>query len=367
MKLYRFFALGIATLFLSAALIPLESKAQTKLKIQSGFPPSSLIYLNSLYWAKQVNAMAGGRLVVEILPPGAVVPPFEILDAVSRKVVDGGHTAAAYRVGKNRAAALFGPAPGGPFGMDMMDFLGWVHDAGGLQLYTDFYQKDLKANVVPIPLTSVAQQALGWFKTPINSWADLKGKKCRHTGITAEVFGRAGVAAVNLPGGEIVPALERGVIECAEWTGPAGDISIGFQTVLKHFYAQSTHEPATVLEILINADIWKALPADLKAIIHSAAIEATIKSEMERNRLNASAMKEMKEKYGVTIHTTPPDILLKTLQTWDEIAKEEMAKSATFKKVYDSMYKYASEVVPSRVINSPPYEFTANYYFPPKK
>jgi TRAP-type mannitol/chloroaromatic compound transport system substrate-binding protein len=367
MKLYRLLSLAIATLFVSATLFSSESQAQTKLRIQSGFPPSSLIYLNSVYWAKQVNAMAGGRLVVEILPPGAVVPPFEILDAVSRKVVDGGHTAAAYWVGKNRAATLFGPAPGGPFGMDMMDYLGWIYDADGLALYTDFYQKDLKANVVPIPLTSVAQQALGWFKTPINSWADLKGKKCRQTGITAEVYGRAGVAAVNLPGGEIIPALERGVIECAEWTGPAGDISIGFQTVLKNFYAQSTHEPATVLEILINADVWKGLPADIKAIIYSASIEATIKSEMERNRLNASAMKEMRDKHGVTIHTTPPDILLKTLQTWDEIAKEEVAKSATFKKVYDSLYKYASEVVPSRVINSPSYEFTANYYFPPKK
>ena len=367
MKLYRFLSLAMATLFLSTVLFSSESQAQTKLRIQSGFPPSSLIYLNSLYFAKQVNAMAGGRLVIEILPPGAVVPPFEILDAVSRKVVDGGHTAAAYWVGKNRAAALFGPAPGGPFGMDMMDYLGWIHDAGGLQLYADFYQKDLKSNVMPIPLTSVAQQPLGWFKAPINSWADLKGKKCRQTGITAELYGRAGVAAVNLPGGEIIPALERGVIECAEWTGPAGDISIGFQTVLKNFYAQSTHEPATVLEILINADVWKALPADIKAIIYSASIEATIKSEMERNRLNASAMKEMKEKFGVTIHTTPPDILLKTLQTWDAIAKEEVAKSATFKKVYDSLYKYASEVVPSRVINSSPYEFTANYYFPPKK
>ena len=196
MKLYRFLSLAMATLFLSTVLFSSESQAQTKLRIQSGFPPSSLIYLNSLYFAKQVNAMSGGRLVIEILPPGAVVPPFEILDAVSRKVVDGGHTAAAYWVGKNRAAALFSPAPGGPFGMDMMDYLGWIHDAGGLQLYADFYQKDLKANVVPIPLTSVAQQALGWFKTPIKSWADLKGKKCRHTGITAEVFGRAGVAEV---------------------------------------------------------------------------------------------------------------------------------------------------------------------------
>jgi TRAP-type mannitol/chloroaromatic compound transport system substrate-binding protein len=367
MKLYRFLSLAMATLFLSTVLFSSESQAQTKLRIQSGFPPSSLIYLNSLYFAKQVSALSGGRLVIEILPPGAVVPPFEILDAVSRKVVDGGHTAAAYWVGKNRAAALFGPAPGGPFGMDLMDFLGWTYDAGGLQLWADFYQKDLKANVVPIPITSVAQQALGWFKTPIKGLADLKGKKCRHTGITAEVFGRAGVAAVNLPGNEIIPALERGVIECAEWTGPAGDLSIGFQTVLKHFYAQSTHEPATVLELLINADIWKALPADFKAIIHSAAIDATIKSEMERNRLNAVAMKEMKEKFGVTFHNTPADILLFTLQTWDAIAKEEVAKSATFKKVYDSMYKYASEVVPSRVVNSPPYEFSANYYFPAKK
>lgn len=348
----------------SMYLLPGLSSAETqKLRIQSAFPPSSLIYINGQYWAERVNKMSGGRLDVEILPPGAVVPPFEILDAVSNGVVDGGHTAPAYWVGKNRTATLFGPAPGGPFGMDMMDYLGWIYEGEGLALYADFFQNVLKANVVPFPLTSVAQQPLGWFKTPVSSWEDLKGRKCRHTGITAEVFSKAGVTPVNVPGGEIIPAGERGVIECAEFTGPADDMKIGFQTIWKHFYAQSLQEPATVLEVLISKKKWDGLTPDLQEIIKVATIEATIRSEIHRNRLNAGALKEMQEKDGVTVHSTPPDILVKTLEAWDGIAEQESASNPAFKKVYDSLREYASQVVPSRVKNAPSYEVAAEYYW----
>ena len=201
--------------------------------------------------------MSGGRLEIEVAPAGTIVPAFEVLDAVHKKVIDGGHTAAAYWVGKQRAATLFGPAPGGPFGMDMMDYMGWIYDGGGLELYRELYQDQLKRDVIPIPMTAVANQVLGWFKRPVANWEDLKGRKCRETGITAEVFSKSGMSPVNMPGGEIVPAGERGVIECGEWVGPAEDMKIGFQSVWKHYYMPSTHEPATVLELLINADVWK--------------------------------------------------------------------------------------------------------------
>jgi len=364
MKLTRMILGGLtAAIAISMPLASKEANAQQKLRIQSAFPQSSLIWENGKYWADRVNTMSGGRLVVEMLPPGAVVPPFEILDAVSKRVVDGGHTASAYWVGKNRTAALFSPTPGGPFGMDMMDYMGWIYEAGGQQLYQEFYQNILKANVVPFPLTSVSQQSLGWFKTPINSWEDLKGRKCRHTGITAEVFGRAGVVSVNVPGGEIIPAGERGVIECAEWVGPADDVKIGFHTIWKNFYPTSTHEPATVLEVLINGEVWKNLKPDLQAIIQAASIEATLRSETTKNRLNVIAMKEMKEKHNVKIQSTPPDILRKTLESWDQISKEEAAKNPFFNKVLTSLRDYAAGVVPTRVMTNTPYDFTAYYYW----
>lgn len=364
MKLRQFLLTGLSAAVVAAAgLVPTGASAQTKLRIQSAFPSSSLIWESGKFWAERVNAMAGGRLTIEMLPAGAVVPAFEILDAVSKKVVDGGHSAPAYWVGKNRAASLFGPAPGGPFGMDMLDYLGWLYEAGGFELQTEFYQKELRATVVPLPVTSVAQQSLGWFKTPVNGWADLKGRKCRHTGITAEVFGKAGVTPVNVSGGEIIPAGERGVIDCAEFTGPADDMKIGFHTIWKNFYTNSVHEPATVLEVLINGDVWKGLPADLRAIMQSAALEATIRSETTKNRLNVAALKEMREKHGVKVQPAPQEIMKETLEAWDGIAKEEAAKHPFFQKVLNSQREYASGVVPARQLTNVPYDFTANHYW----
>ena len=148
-----------ALVLLATAAQPVLAQAPTKLRFQAAFPPSSLTFENFKFWAERVKALSGGRLLIETLPPGAVVPAFEVLDAVHKGVIDGGHTAAAYWVGKNRAATLFGPAPGGPFGMDMLDYMGWLYEGGGIELYRDFYQKELKRNVVPVPLTSVAPSA----------------------------------------------------------------------------------------------------------------------------------------------------------------------------------------------------------------
>jgi TRAP-type mannitol/chloroaromatic compound transport system substrate-binding protein len=357
----------VAVVLATAAFVPALAQAQTKLKFQSSFPPSSLFAESGKYFADRVAVMSGGRLTIEMQAAGSVVPPFEMLDAVSRKVLDGGHTAPAYWVGKNRAATLFGPAPGGPFGFDLIDYMGWIYEGGGLALYNEFYQKELKANVVVFPMTSASQQSLGWFKRPVKDWADLKGRKCRQTGITAEVFGRAGVTPVNIPGGEIVPAGERGVIDCAEFVGPGEDMKIGFHTIWKHFYTTSTHEPATAVELIINGDVWKSLSPDLQAIIQNASIEATLKSEMVRLRANAAALHELRTKHGVAVHETPRDILKKTLEAWDDIAKAEAAKSPFFKKTLDSQRDYASKVVPARRLTDLPYSYVADHYWPSKQ
>jgi TRAP-type mannitol/chloroaromatic compound transport system substrate-binding protein len=353
---------------LSAVATASPSSAQTtKLRFQASFPASSYNYKNFEFWANRVKVMSGGRLEIEAAPAGTLVPAFEVLDAVHKQVIDGGHTAAAYWVGKHRAAALFGPAPGGPFGMDIVDLTGWLYEGGGLELWKELYQVELKRNVIPIPLTAVNNQVLGWFAKPVKSWEDLKGRKCRQTGLTAEVYAKAGLSPVNMAGGEIVPAAERGVIECGEWVGPAEDMSVGFHTVWKYFYMPSVHEPATILELLINGDTYNKLGPDLRQIMDSAAVESTYRHFALLNKLNADALIEMKEKHKVNVERTPDDILKKTLEAWDQIAKEEEAKNPFFKKVYASQREYASKVVPTRRSVQPNYDFAANHYWPEKK
>ena len=338
--------------------------AQEKLVFQSVLPTSTLMFENVSYWAEQVNKMSGGRLEIEVLPAGTIVPAFETLDAVSRGVLDGGHTAAAFWVGKNPAAALFGAAPGGPFGMDFIDYLGWIYDAGGLELYRELYQDVLSLNVVPFPLTVVAQQPLGWFKDPVEGWTDLQGRKCRQTGLAAELFSRAGMSPVNMPPGEIVPAGERGVIECAELVGPAEDMKVGFHLVWKNLYAPSMHEPGGVLEVLFNGDVWNGLSPDLQAIVQTAAVEAGLMSHVKYNRLNSEALDELRQSHGVEVRRTPEEILVKTLETWDEIAVQKELEDPFFKKVYEAQRGYAAKVVPTRRDLNAPYEFGANHYWP---
>ena len=180
-----------------------NAQAPQKLRFQASFPPSSSFFDTFRYWSERVKVMSGGRLDIEVLPAGTIVPAFEVLDAVHKQVIDGGHTAAAYWTGKNRAATLFGPTPGGPFGFDILDYQGWLHHGGGNELYNEFYQVVLQRNVVPIPLGTVANQALGWFKRPVKSWEDLKGRKCRETGLTAEVYNKSGGQKADIPPGEV--------------------------------------------------------------------------------------------------------------------------------------------------------------------
>ena len=370
MSLVKALSAGLAAAaVIAVATWPSAGQAQTpqKLRVQASFPASSIVMEGFKIWTERVKAMSGGRLEIEGLPAGTVVAAFEVLDAVHKGVVDGGFSASAYWVGKHRGAALFGATPGGPRGMDEQDFMGWLHTAGGLEFYQELYQVELKRNVHVIPMVSVGNQPFGWFAKPISSWEDLKGRKCRQTGINAELFGKGGMGVVNMPGGEIVPAAERGVIECAEWASPADDMKIGFHTVWKHYYLPSVHEPAPILEVLINGDVYKKLTPDLQQILKTAAWEATIMQRLILNKANVEALEELQTKHGVQIHRTPNDILQKILETWDGMAKEEEAKNPFFKKVYESQKAYAAKVVPMRRDTYPDYNFSANHYYPREK
>jgi TRAP-type mannitol/chloroaromatic compound transport system substrate-binding protein len=355
---------AFAALALAAA--PVQAQQTVNLKMQATWPASLTLYENFTFFAERVNKLSAGTLKIETMPAGQVVPAFEVLDATHKKVLDGAHAWAAYWVGKNKAAVLFTGGPGGTFGMDFIDAMGWMYEGGGLELYQEFYQKELKLNVVAFPILPAGPQAFGWFKRPIKNLADFKGMKCRQTGMAAEVFQRMGMQTVNMPGGEIIPSAQRGVIDCAEWVGGVEDMRLGFQNVWKYHYTPGVHENVTIAELLINGDVWKALSPQHQEMIKSASTETFYRWWAKWQRQNADALKELQEKHNVQVLRTPPDILIAFLKTWDEIVKEESAKNPFFKKVIDSQRAYASVVVPAKRFYFPPYSFVANYYWPEK-
>jgi TRAP-type mannitol/chloroaromatic compound transport system substrate-binding protein len=361
-----FVALAVA---LMLVLQPQVAPAQDKfnLTFQATWPSGLTLYENFTHFAKRLDQMSAGRFKIKTLPAGAIVPAFEVLDATSKGVIDGAHAWGAYWVGKDKTAVLFTGGPGGTFGMDFIDYMGWMYEGGGLALYNEFYQKVLKMNVVVFPILAAGPQAFGWFKKPIKNLEDFKGMKCRETGMAAEVFTAMGMKTVNMPGGEILPAAERGVIDCAEWIGGEEDYRLGFHNIWKYYYSPGMHESTTVGELLINKDVWESLPPEFKAMVEVAVTEAFLRHWASFQRMNADAIKKMVEQHDVKILKTPEDILYEFLKTWDKIAAEESAKNPFFKKVLASQKSYASYVVPTKRFLFPPYSFAANYYWPEKK
>ena len=356
------------TVFAAAAVMAFPATAQTKnLKMQSTWPASLTLQDNFKYFAERVDKLTSGQVKIEALAAGQIVPAFEILDATHKKVIDGGHGVAYYWVGKNKAATLFSATPAGPFGMDHFDFLGWLYEGGGDELYQEFYRDVLKLNVIGWPIGGSSPQALGWFKRPIKSLADFKGMKCRQTGIVNEIYQRMGQQTVNMPGGEIVPSAQRGVIDCAEWGGGIEALRLGLPQVWKYHYTPGMHETNSMLELIINTDVWKDLAPQQREAVRSATFETFVRWGIRWQRQNADAIEEMRTKHGTQMLRTPPSILIAFLKTWDVMAKEESAKSPFFKKVLDSQRAYASKVVPAKRFMFPPYSFAANYYFPEKK
>jgi TRAP-type mannitol/chloroaromatic compound transport system substrate-binding protein len=341
------------------------ASAQTKmvLKGQSSHPASSNFHLVFKQWGEAVERMSGGRLKVEALPAGAIVPAFEVFDGVSRGVLDVGASPFGYILGKSLAGI---PMSHGPlFGMDGMDYWAWYYDGGGMALLEEFYKDILKMNVVGFPVPTDYPQGLGWFKRPIKNLADLKGIKYRIYGIGAETYGRLGVSVVTLPGGEIVPALERGVIEGAEWINCVEDQKIGLNNVAKHYYTPGMHEPVTGGQIVINKNVWNKLTPDLREIMKVASVYATVQRNFKFNRETAEACQQL-IKGGTQMHRTPTEILMNFLNEWEKIQGEYAAKDPFYKKVIDSQRKYAETIVPFKMSWFPPYDLAGKYYWKDK-
>jgi len=353
---------------IATALYALGAQAQAPavktIKMQSSWPASNTLQEHFKMFGERMDKLTQGAIKIEAMPGGQIVPPFEVLDATNKKVLDGWHSISYYWVGKSPAAALFAGPPGGPFGMDHMDWLGWLYVGGGLEMWREFYQNDLKLNVIVWPAHPSSPQALGWFKKPLRSVADFKGMKCRQTGLNAEVYAKLGQSVVNMAGGEIVPAAQRGVIDCAEWVGGVEDLRLGLHSVFKYHYTPGMHENNSVGELGFNLDVWKTFTPQQQEAVNSAVKDTFITWLTRWQKQNADAIEEMIKKHGVQIRRTPPDILLASLKAWDEVAAENSAKSPTFKKVYESQREYAAKVVPAKRYMFPPYSFAANYYWP---
>ncbi|MGE0767188.1 MAG: TRAP transporter substrate-binding protein [Hyphomicrobiaceae bacterium] len=345
---------------------PASAQGRT-LNMQSSFPANSTAHEAFTMLAERVDKLSGGQLKINAAPAGQIVPAFEVLDATHKKVLDGAVSIDYYFTGKSKAFTLFSNTPAGVIGMDAMDYLGWFYEGGGKELNEEFLQKDMKLNVVAMPLYSPGPQALGWFRKPIEGLAQFKGIKCRQTGITAEIYAKMGMAVVNMPGGEIAPAAERGAIDCAEWVGGVEDLRLGLHLIWKNHYTPGVHESAPIATVMINNEVWGSLTDQQREIIRSAATETFVRWSVRWQKQNAEAIAEMQEKFGVKILPTPPEINVAVMKAWDDIASAESAKNPVFKKIYDSQKTYAAKVVPAKRFMFPPYTLTADHYFPPKE
>jgi TRAP-type mannitol/chloroaromatic compound transport system substrate-binding protein len=367
---------GMALAALAAVLVvvgdqpPHMAFAQAKnikLTIQASWPVGAFVYRNLKMFAERVEKLSGGRLTVEHLPAGAIVGAFEVLDAAHRGIIDGAHTCSYYFIGKHKAATLFTGAPGGPFGMDFLDYFGWIYYGGGWELLQELYQKVVGVNVMAFPMIPSGPQAFGWFKKPITSVADLKGLKYRVPGIAGDVYKELGMSVVILPGAEIVPAAERGVIDATEWAVPAEDVTLGIHDVWKTYYTPGMHEPTTTCELQLSKAAWGKLAPDLQEIVKSAAVETYLHWWALLTRENVFKLKELEEKHGVKLHKTPEDVYPKYLELWDKLAEREANNDPFFKKVLESQKQYASQLVPYRRLWGGALRYAADYYWPEKK
>jgi TRAP-type mannitol/chloroaromatic compound transport system substrate-binding protein len=349
-----------ATAGTAALGFPMVSRAQTTtFRFQSTWPSKDIFHEYATDFAKKVNDMAGGRLKIEVLPAGSVVPAFQLLEAVAKGTLDGGHGVVAYHYGKNSALALWGSGPS--FGMDPNMLLSWHYFGGGKALLDEIY-KSINVDVVSFLYGPMPTQPFGWFKKPIAKVEDVKGMKFRTVGLAVDMYTDMGAAVNPLPGGEIVPALDRGLIDGAEFNNASSDKLLGFPDVAKVCMLQSFHQSGEQFEITFNKAKYDALPADLKAVIDYAVQASSADMSWKAIDRNSKDYIEL-QKMGVKFYKTPDSILRAQLVSWDKIMKAKSAENALFKKVLDSQRAFAQRAIPWQNDYMVDFKIASNYYF----
>ena len=340
---------------------PMIATAQTttSLRFQSTWPSKDIFHEYALDFAKKANDMTGGELKIEVLPAGAVVPAFGLLDAVSKGTLDGGHGVLGYNYGKQNALALWNSGPA--FGMDANMLLSWHKYGGGKALLEKLYGS-IGANVVSFPYGPMFTQPLGWYKKPITKVDDFKGLKFRTVGISIDVFTGMGAAVNALPGGEIVPAMDRGLLDAAEFNNMSSDKLLGFPDVSKVCMLQSYHQNSEQFEIMFNKDKFNALPAKIRSIIENgveAASQDLFWKAIDRYSADYIELKKM----GVKFYKTPDSVLNAQLTAYDSAAAKKGEGNAIFKEIEASQKKFAERAVAWDLDNNVSRRMAYNHYF----
>ena len=350
----------------AAAGFPMISSAQSPINMrwQSTWPAKDIFHEFALDYAKKVNDMSGGELKIEVLPAGAVVPAFGLLEAVSKGTLDGGHGVLGYHYGKQNALAIWNTGPA--FGMDANMVLAWHKYGGGKELLAKLYNS-IGANVESFIYGQMPTQPLGWFKKPITKAEDFKGLKFRTNGLAIDMFTAMGAAVNALPGGEIVPAMDRGLLDGAEFNNASSDRLLGFPDVSKVCMLQSFHQSAETFEIMFNKAKYDALPAKLKATIATATEAASADMQWKALDRYSKDYVELQTKDKVKFYKTPDAILQTQLKLWDEIIAKKSAENALFKEIIESQRVFAERVVKWESDTLVNRRMAVNHFFGAKK
>jgi TRAP-type mannitol/chloroaromatic compound transport system substrate-binding protein len=352
-------AAGAATVAAPAAI---AQSGPTNMRFQSTWPSKDIFHEYALDYAKKVNDMTGGDLKIEVLPAGAVVPAFQLLEAVSKGTLDGGHGVSAYHYGKSNALALWGSGPA--YGMDANMLLAWHKYGGGKDLLDKIY-KSIGANVVSFLYGPMPSQPLGWFKKPVTKADDLKGLKFRTVGISIDVFTGLGAAVNALPGGEIVSAMDRGLLDAAEFNNASSDRALGFPDVSKVCMLQSFHQNAEQFEILFNKGKYDALPEKMRAILDNAAEAAGQDMAWKAIDRYSKDYAEMQSKDKVKFYKTPDSVLQKQLEVYDEVVTKRSAADPLFKEIVESQMAFAKRATQWEQDTITNRRLAYNHYFGP--
>src|SRR5256712_956548 len=333
---------AVATAATVAAPSVVRAQGPINMRWQSTWPSKDIFHEYAVDYAKKVNDMTGGDLKIEVLPAGAVVPAFQLLDAVSKGVLDGGHGVLVYHYGKQTALALWGSGPG--YGMDANMLLAWHKYGGGKQLLNKLYAS-IGANVVSFPYGPMATQPLGWFKKVIQKPDDFKGLKYRTVGISIDLFQGLGAAVNALPGAEIVPAIDRGLLDAAEFNNATSDRLLGFADVSKICMLQSYHQNAEQLEITFNKTKFDGLPDKMKAIIENAVEAASADMSWKAIDRYSKDYIELQTKDKVRFYKTPDSVLQKQLEVFDVVNEKKSAENPMWKEIVESQRVFAERAV----------------------
>jgi len=339
------------------------AQAPVVVKMQTSWPASNVWQEFAQDYADRVDAMSGGRMKVDLLPAGAVVGAFQVMDAVNDGVLDSAHSVCAYWYGKHKGASLFGTGP--VFGASPTAMLAWFYEGGGAELYRELTQDILGLNVYGFLGFPMFAQPFGWFKGEVNTVADLQGFKYRTVGLAADLFQSMGMSVAQLPGGEIVPAMERGVIDAFEFNNPSSDKDFGAQDVAKNYYLASYHQAAEQFEFVFNKDFFDDLAPDLQAILkYGVEASATANTSKAMRRYSAD-LQWLQNDAGVTVHRTSKDILDAQIKAWQALIPT-LEEDEFIKKTIASQRAWAEQVAFYDLMNAPDYALAYENFFPGK-